>query len=163
MKPTKSEIKLAHQYKNAKVRTPETKEASAKYKAWQKEQNPRYKWSQQGNSSFHMAKNMAKKYGCEIATDKDEIKAMKELYSRVAELNSKEGSRKWSVDHICELALGGPHVLANLHIVTFSENVKKSHRLNPRTGKRKTKATTTKTTPELWELHKTALETRGYA
>lgn len=164
-KPTKEIYKLSNDYNNGD-RSPEAKAAAAAIYHYKYTTNPEYKVKQIAKAAFGAAKAQAKKYGCVIATDRNELSRMKELYLQVARLNQRDGKRIWSVDHTVELALGGPHIFANLQCMKRSDNLGKSNRLNPRVKKgtkRKSKSTTTtEPTPELWEVHKTLLETRGY-
>lgn len=149
---TKEELKLKSAYDNHGDRSPEATAAVAKYRRLKRQIDP---WARAKNKalvSYNSAKNIAKKYGCIIATDPKEIKAMKEFYLAVALLNQRDGGRKWSVDHIVELAMGGPHTLANLQCITVSENIKKSHRLNPRKNARKGEKGVNTIAPPLVEI-----------
>lgn len=75
----------------------------------------------------------ANKYGCWIDHSEEDKQRRIDLYHACHRMNLKDGKRTWSVDHIEELALGGPHCSSNLRIIPFSENIKKSHKVNPRT------------------------------
>ena len=130
-------------------RTPEAKAANAKWTRIKRKSDPVFRSKHQAIDSFNQAKKKALKHGCIIATDPKEIKAMKEFYSAVCLLNQKDGKCKWSVDHIVELSMGGPHTLSNLQCLSKSDNSKKSHRLNPRKGRKGVKATNTIQPPKV--------------
>jgi 5-methylcytosine-specific restriction endonuclease McrA len=78
--------------------------------------------------SHHEAVKRTKKYGGFVTEDPVEIEAIIDLYHEVHRRNLAEGKQKWSVDHIIELSLGGPHTLANLQIMEMKDNLAKSHK-----------------------------------
>jgi hypothetical protein len=83
----------------------------------------------QAHTNWSIAAKKVEKLGIgKVATDKNEIKAMKELYKTVSKINDLIGKKKFSVDHVVEISLGGDHTLDNLQILPISENIKKAHR-----------------------------------
>jgi hypothetical protein len=101
----------------------------------QKHMNKEYQ-DPNSNAKAIIAENQsskrAEKYGSWIDTSDEDKQKRIQIYHSCHKMNLRDGKKTWSVDHIHELALGGPHCSSNLRIVPFSENIIKSLKLNPR-------------------------------